>query len=101
MIPSFVSRSLVGAALLAGATSVGPARAEGSFDVPAGAHFNPQKLERITEFFNSGGAGGKTRGRICLTEKHEKPVYFEKFGLRDVTSKQPMTDDSIFTVFSM
>ncbi|HEV7601017.1 MAG TPA: serine hydrolase domain-containing protein [Bradyrhizobium sp.] len=97
----FVSRSLVGAALLAGAASIAPALAEGAFDRPAGAHFNPQKLERIGEFFRNEIANGKIPGAIVLIQQHGKPVYFEKFGLRDVTTKLPMTDDTIFTVYSM
>jgi CubicO group peptidase (beta-lactamase class C family) len=101
MNPGFVSRSLVGAALLAGATSIAPALAEGSFDLPAGAHFNPQKLERIGEFFRKEVADGKIPGAIVLIQQHGKPVYFEKFGVRDVTTKLPMTDDTIFTVYSM
>jgi CubicO group peptidase (beta-lactamase class C family) len=96
-----VWRSLVGAALLASAACVGPALAEGAFDIPARAHFNPQKLERITEFFRKEVADGKIPGAIVLISQHGKPVYFEKFGLRDVTTKQPMTDDTIFTVYSM
>jgi CubicO group peptidase (beta-lactamase class C family) len=101
MNPGFALRSLVGAALLAGAPSIGSARAEGSFGIPAGAHFNPQKLERIGEFFRNEIAGGKIPGAIVLISQHGKPVYYEKFGLRDVTTKQPMTDDTIFTVYSM
>ena len=70
MNPGFVLRSLVGAAVLAGATSVAPARADGSFDIPAGAHFNPQKLERITEFFRKEVADGKIPGAIVLATPH-------------------------------
>jgi CubicO group peptidase (beta-lactamase class C family) len=101
MNPGFVLRSLAGAALLAGAASIAPTRAEGTFDLPAGAHFNPQKLERIGEFFRKEVADGKIPGAIVLIQQHGKPVYFEKFGVRDVTTKQPMTDDTIFTVYSM
>jgi CubicO group peptidase (beta-lactamase class C family) len=100
MNPGSVLRPLVGA-LLAGATSIAPALAEGSFDLPAGAHFNPQKLERIGEFFRNEIANGKIPGAIVLIQQHGKPVYFEKFGVRDVTTKSPMTDDTIFTVYSM
>jgi CubicO group peptidase (beta-lactamase class C family) len=96
-----VLRSLVGAALLAGATFIAPALAEGAFDLPAGAHFNPQKLERIGEFFRGEVASGKIPGAIVLIQQHGKPVYFEKFGVRDVATKLPMTDDTIFTVYSM
>ena len=97
----FALRSLVGAALLAGAASIAPALAEGTFDLPAGAHFNPQKLERIGEFFRNEIADGKIPGAIVLIQQHGKPVYFEKFGVRDVATELPMTDDTIFTVYSM
>ena len=94
-------RSLGCAALLIGAASTAPALAEGTFDLPAGAHFNPQKLERIGEFFRSEIADGKIPGAIVLIQQHGKPVYFEKFGVRDVATGLPMTDDTIFTVYSM
>ncbi|HXO70164.1 MAG TPA: serine hydrolase domain-containing protein [Bradyrhizobium sp.] len=97
----FALRSLVGAALLAGATAIAPASAQGTFDLPPGAHFNPQKLERIGEFFRGEIEGGKIPGAIVLIQQHGKPVYFEKFGVRDVATGLPMTDDTIFTVYSM
>src|SRR4051812_23310893 len=78
-----VLRSLVAAVLLAGAAWIAPALAEGTFDLPAGARFNPQKLERIGEFFRKEVADGKIPGAILLISQHGKPVYFEKFGLRD------------------
>src|SRR6201746_2289427 len=96
----FALRSLAGAALLAGAP-IAPALAEGTFDLPPGAHFNPQKLQRIGEFFRNEIAGGKIPGAIVLIQQHGKPVYFEKFGVRDVATGLPMTDDTIFTVYSM
>jgi hypothetical protein len=77
MNPGFVLRSLAGAALLAGATSIAPALAGGSFDIPAGAHFNPQKLERIGELFRNEIADGKIPGAIVLIQQHGRPVYFE------------------------
>jgi CubicO group peptidase (beta-lactamase class C family) len=94
-------RSLAGAALLAGLVSIAPALAEGTFDIPAGAHFNLQKLARIGEFFRNEIATGKIPGAIVLIQQHGKPVYFEKFGVRDVATELPMTDDTIFTVYSM
>jgi CubicO group peptidase (beta-lactamase class C family) len=97
----FALRRLAGAALFFCAGSIAAARAEGSFDRPAGAHFNPQKLERIGEFFRNEVADGRIPGAIVLIQQHGRPVYFEKFGVRDVTSGLPMTDDTIFTVYSM
>jgi CubicO group peptidase (beta-lactamase class C family) len=95
----FALRSLVGAALLAG--SIAAAQADGSFDIPAGAHFNPQKLARIGDFFRNEIATGQIPGAIVLIQQHGKPVYFEKFGVRDAATGLPMTDDTIFTVYSM
>src|ERR1700742_47091 len=90
---------LLAAALL---VSVAPQPgAEGAFDIPAGAHFNPQKLERIGEFFRNEVGSGKIPGAIVLIQQHGKPVYFEKFGVRDASTELPMTDDTIFTVYSM
>jgi CubicO group peptidase (beta-lactamase class C family) len=94
-----VFRALVGGALLALAAP--QARAEGSFDIPAGAHFNPQKLEKIGEFFRNEVTTGKISGAILLIQQHGKPVYHEFFGVRDTATQAPMTDDTIFRVFSL
>ena len=74
---------------------------EGSFDIPAGAHFNPDKLARVTEFFKNEVATGKIPGAIVLIQQHGKPVYHEFFGVQDIVSKAPMTDQTIFRLFSM
>jgi CubicO group peptidase (beta-lactamase class C family) len=87
-----------GALLIAAAPS---GRAEGTFDIPAGAHFNPQKLERVGDYLRDQVAQGKIPGAILLIQQHGKPVYHEFFGVRDVATKQPMTDDTIFRLFSM
>jgi CubicO group peptidase (beta-lactamase class C family) len=88
------------AALLAMTTGT-LASAEGTFDIPPGAHFNKQKLEKIGEFFRNEVATGKIPGAILLIQQHGKPVYHEFFGVRDVETKAPMTDDTIFRIFSM
>jgi CubicO group peptidase (beta-lactamase class C family) len=92
-------RALIGGALLVLAGS--QARAEGGFDIPAGAHFNPQKLEKIGEFFRNEVASGKIPGAVVLIQQHGKPVYHEFFGVRDTVTKAPMTDDTIFRIFSV
>jgi CubicO group peptidase (beta-lactamase class C family) len=92
-------RALAGSVLLVAAAPL--ARAEGTFDIPAGSHFNPQKLEKIGEFFRNEVATGKIPGAILLIEQHGRPVYHEFFGVRDPATKLPMTDDTIFRIFSM
>jgi len=93
-------RSLFGAALLAVAAAPS-AGAEGTFDIPAGAHFNPQKLARAGDFLRDQVAQGKIPGAILLIQQHGKPVYHEYIGVQDVVSKAPMTDQTIFRLFSM
>jgi len=93
-------RSLACGTLLAAAIAL-PARAEGTYEIPAGAHFNPDKLAKIGDFFKNEVAAGKISGAIVLIEQHGKPVYHESFGVQDVTSKAPITDKTIFRLFSM
>ena len=87
--------------LLLTATMALPARAEGSYEIPAGAHFNPQKLAKVGDYLREEIAGGKIPGAVLLIQQHGKPVYHEFFGVRDVATKEPMTDDTIFRLFSM
>jgi CubicO group peptidase (beta-lactamase class C family) len=100
MKSGYLLRSLAcGVLLTIAATS--SAGAEGTFDIPPGAHFNPQKLERVGDYLRDQVAQGKIPGAILLIQQHGKPVYHEFFGVRDVASKLPMTDDTIFRLFSM
>src|SRR6266496_4741960 len=77
------------------------ARAEGTFDMPAGAHFNRDKLAKVGEFFKNEVATGKISGANVLIQQHGKPVYHETFGVQDVVSRAPITDKTIFRLFSM
>ena len=76
----------------------GAAAANPAAHVPAPS---PQKLERITEFFNNEVATGKLPGAVILIQQHGKPVYLKCFGVQDVATKAPMTPDTIFALHSM
>ncbi|ANW01368.1 serine hydrolase domain-containing protein [Bradyrhizobium icense] len=76
-------------------------RADGTFDIPAGARFNKDKLAKITEFFKNEVTNGKIAGANVLIQQHGKPVYHETFGVQDVESRKPITDKTIFRLFSM
>ena len=78
-----------------------PVRAEGTFDIPAGARFNQDKLAKITEFFKNEVATGKIAGANVLIQQRGKPVYHETFGVQDVVSKTPITDKTIFRLSSL
>lgn len=74
---------------------VGTSRAA---DMPAPS---PDRLNRITEFFNNEIASGKLPGAVVLIQQHGKPVYLKCFGVQDVATKAPMTSDTIFALHSM
>jgi CubicO group peptidase (beta-lactamase class C family) len=61
----------------------------------------PDKLARITEFFNNEVATGKLPGAVVLIQQHGKPVYLQCFGVRDVATNLAMTPDTIFALHSM
>src|SRR4051812_28629127 len=94
-------RALVCAAFAGAVTLIAPACAEGTFDIPAGAHFDAQKLERISEFFRKEVADGKIPGANVLISQHGKPVYHQTFGVQDEVSKAPITDRTIFRLSSL
>jgi CubicO group peptidase (beta-lactamase class C family) len=75
--------------------------AEGTFDIPAGAHFDPARLAKVGEFFRNEVTTGKIAGAILLIQQHGKPVYHESFGVQDVVTRAPITDQTIFRLFSM
>jgi CubicO group peptidase (beta-lactamase class C family) len=62
---------------------------------------SPDRLERITEFFNNEIATGKLPGAVVLIQQHGKPVYSKCFGVSDVATNVAMTPDTIFAVHSM
>ena len=92
-------QSLLCGALLA--LTVSQVRAEGTFDILPGAHFNKDKLAKVGEFFKNEVATGKIPGAIVLIRQHGKSVFHEYFGVQDVVSKAPLTDKTIFRLFSM
>src|SRR5258708_5564346 len=65
-----------------------PVRAEGTFDIPAGAHFNQDKLAKVTD-------------ANVMIRQRGKEVYHETFGVQDVESKTPITDRTIFRLSSL
>src|SRR6267154_1324490 len=63
--------------------------------------FSREKLERVGDYIRNEIATGKIPGAIILIQQYGQPVYSEKFGLRDVATRQPMTADTIFRLYSM
>jgi CubicO group peptidase (beta-lactamase class C family) len=78
-----------------------PVFAEGTFDIPAGARFNQDRLAKVGEFFRNEVATGKIAGANVLIQQHGKPVYHETFGVQDTVSKAPIDDKTIFRLSSL
>lgn len=68
---------------------------------PVAGGFLPERLARMTDYFNNEVATGKIPGAIVLIQRHGKPAYYEAFGVRDVATRAPMTPDTIFALASM
>ena len=86
------------AAALSSAIFINTAAADQTANVPSPS---PNKLQRITEFFNNEVATGKLPGAVVLIQQHGRPVYLKSFGVQDVETKIPMTPDTIFALHSM
>src|ERR1700761_3300408 len=89
--------ALAGGALALAAPAI--LRAEAS--PVAGSGVAPEKLAGLGDYMRNEVATGKIPGAIVLIQQHGKPVYFEKFGVRSVEGREPMTEDTIFRLYSM
>src|SRR6266852_1657043 len=85
-----------------GAIVVGtPHRGNADSTAAASRSFLRTGLDKVGDYIKNEIASGKIPGAIVLIQQHGKPVYFEKFGVRDIESRHPMTDDTIFRLYSM
>jgi len=75
------------------------ARAEAPLAVASG--LSQEKLKRVGDYVRNEITSGKIPGAVVLIQQHGKPVFFESFGVRDVATKAPMTEDTIFRLYSM
>jgi CubicO group peptidase (beta-lactamase class C family) len=98
----FASRCCLAVALAIGAIGPGSLTAlHAESPAVTASGFSHAGLERLGDYMRNEIATGKIPGAIVLIQQHGHPVYFEKFGVRDVESRHPMTDDTIFQLYSM
>lgn len=69
--------------------------------IPPAPHFNAERLAQVGDYLREKIKSGEIPGAILSIEQHGKTVAFERLGLRDATSRLPMTDDTIFRLYSM
>jgi CubicO group peptidase (beta-lactamase class C family) len=100
MLSSIRFRGLAVAATLALATS--GAFAEGPVVAkPEEAGFSSAGLARIDAYLKNEIAENKIPGAIMMIARNGKTAYFNSFGVRDPGTKEPMTPDTIFRIYSM
>lgn len=68
---------------------------------PGRAPASVERFQELTEFFENEVATRKIPGAVILIQQHGKPIYLRSFGVRDVTTNQPMSPDTIFAIKSM
>jgi CubicO group peptidase (beta-lactamase class C family) len=69
---------------------------------PKRAGFAPERINRITEHLDKNYvAPGKIAGCQTLVARHGHIAYFKSQGLMDRERRKPLTDDTIFRLYSM
>jgi CubicO group peptidase (beta-lactamase class C family) len=68
---------------------------------PEQAGFAPDRLNRITKFFQSEVEKGEVPGAVIIIARNGKTVYRQAIGYLDREKKVPMKVDSVFRIFSM
>ena len=78
-----------------------PARVSAEPPVATRTGFSAEGLKRVGAYLQNEVDSGKIPGAIILIQQHGKAAYYKKLGVRDAASRQPMTDDTIFRLYSM
>jgi CubicO group peptidase (beta-lactamase class C family) len=94
-----VARLAAALTLLFFATGLSPSRAE--FPTLVASGFSVRGLERVRDYLRNEVATGKIPGAVLLIQRHGQRILLESFGVKDAESRRPMTDDSIFRLYSM
>ncbi len=63
--------------------------------------FTSTGLARIDAYIKNEIAGNKIPGAAMLIQRNGKTAYFSSLGVRDPSTKEPMTPDTIFRIYSM
>jgi CubicO group peptidase (beta-lactamase class C family) len=68
---------------------------------PVAGTLSPDALKGLDDTIRNEISTGKIPGGVLLIQQHGKPVHFECFGIRDPDTGLPMTQDTIFQIYSM
>ena len=68
---------------------------------PAGVGLDAAALGRLSAALESRIADGHIPGAVALIARHGKVAYFNSFGQQNPATGAPMTNDSLFRIYSM
>ena len=68
---------------------------------PESAGMSSERLDRIRPAFESYVTDGKLSGVITVVARDGQVVHFEASGYQDVEAGEPMTEDTLFRMYSM
>src|SRR4051812_2838677 len=68
---------------------------------PEETGFTSTGLARIDAYIKNEISGNKIPGATMMIQRGGKTAYFSSFGVRDPGTKEPMTPDTIFRIYSM
>src|SRR5438270_1856416 len=68
---------------------------------PQEAGLSIAALARLDAYIKNEVATEKIPGALMMIERHGKLGYYARFGVRDPGTKAPMSDDTIFRIYSM
>jgi CubicO group peptidase (beta-lactamase class C family) len=68
---------------------------------PKEAGFTTEGLDRIDAYLKNEVETNKIAGAIMMIQRKGETAYFNSFGVRDPGTKEPMTPDTIFRIYSM
>lgn len=71
------------------------------FGAPTAVGMSAERLERINPVLQAYVDDGELVGAVSMIARHGKIVHFEKFGVVNKDTSQPMALDSIFRIYSM
>ena len=75
--------------------------AELATTTPQSVGLDAARIQRVTELFSDYVDSGKLPGTVALIARHGRIAYSSSLGVKDVASGSPMTDDTIFRIYSM
>jgi CubicO group peptidase (beta-lactamase class C family) len=68
---------------------------------PEQVGLSSERLERVVATLRADADKGRIPGAVLLVARHGKVALFEAVGMLDPASKNPMTRDAIFRIYSM